>query len=105
MCFLKASINFDSSTITDGGEIFKPESMYAIIAGHFPIWHLFRVIVLSEWICIFAFVLSLISSNSFSILLINLAFLLSWLPYFAPKLFFFSYIRLLVCLRDNSPTC
>ena len=56
--------------------------------------------------CISTFWLSSRSPNSFVILLIHSGFffvILSWLPYFSPKSFGFSCIRLLVCFHVISP--
>ena len=36
-CFFLAFIYFQSQSVVDGREILKPESMYAIMAGRFPI--------------------------------------------------------------------
>ena len=56
----------------NGGEFLESESLYSIMAWHFPIWYFFSV-VLSKSMCISAFGLSS-SPNSFVILLIHLAF-------------------------------
>ena len=34
--------SFDSESVMDGSELFEPESMYAIMARSFPIWHIFE---------------------------------------------------------------
>ena len=77
--------------------------MCAIIAWCFPIWY-FLSVALSESMCIFAFGPSLSTSNFFPHVayLFSFSVMFSSLPYFAPKLFCFFIIRLLVCLRAIS---
>ena len=69
-----------------------------IMPWRIPIWYVFSV-VLRESMCIFAF------GPSFTCCLFIQLFLLCSLGclYFAPKLFCFHCIRLLVCLRAISP--
>ena len=101
--FFSASIYLGSSSVMDGSEFFKPEYMYAIMAGSFPICFsfvfFFFTVALSDSRCIFAFGPSSSPWNSFSMLVIYSAFLLlNIFPYFAQKLFCFS-------LQIFLPTC
>ena len=88
----------------DGSGFFEPESLYTIMARCFSIWYFFSVFP-SKLMCIFIFNHSSSLSNSFFHVAYPFGFfvMFSWLPYFSPKLFGFSCIRLLVCFRVFSP--
>ena len=75
--FLEASIYFDSQSVVDGSEFFKPVSMYAVMAGPdiFQFGTFFNV-ALSEPMSIFVFVSSSSLCNSFPMSLIHSVFLL-----------------------------
>ena len=88
----------------DEGEFFESESMYAIMAWRFLIWYFF--VCCFEWIDVYFRLWPFFESFD---LFFRVAYpfgffvIFSWLPYFAPKLFCFLRIRLLICFLAISP--
>ena len=100
----KASIHFESQSVMDRNGFFKPISIYAIISWCFQVWYYFECCY--EWIKVYFHLRSPYQSFwLFSYLAYPFGFsvMFSSFPYFAPKLFWFLVVRLLVCLRAFSP--
>ena len=94
--FSSASISLKCLSVMDGCGIFKLESMYAIMAWHFPIFWM----SLSDSRHMSVSCLSLNPCNSFSMLFIypfSFSVMFFLFPYSTPKLFGFLCIHLLVC--------
>ena len=70
--FLWPSIPFACQSVADGSELLKPKSMYAIVAGRFPIWYIFESC--SEWIEVYFRLRTSSPSNSSSTLFIDSTF-------------------------------
>ena len=81
ICFLSASTNFVRQSVIDGGEFFKPASMYTFHAWSFPVWYILSV-VLSESRRISILGPSSSIYNCFSLLFIHSAFLSASLRFY-----------------------
>ena len=81
VCFLQASVHFDSNSVMDGSELFKSESMSAIKAGNFLVWYF----LLSLWLnqCVY--------------------WPLSFLQHFATFFFYFVYLFSFFCYDPSVP--
>ena len=77
---------------------YKPVSIYVIMSQCFPIWYCFECF--SEWVDVYFRLRSFFFHVAYPF---GFSVILSSFPYFAPNLFCFLIIRLLICIGAFTP--